>query len=80
MFIKNWEATLVENTKKVKMTCDNCGKEDEQRIYEVPGIGFGLIFLKKPLLATKKYYFICPICNNITKQITKEQVGAHKLC
>ncbi|HED38014.1 MAG TPA: hypothetical protein ENI76_07205 [Ignavibacteria bacterium] len=79
MFIKNWEATSVENTKKVKMICGNCGNETEHHICEVPGFGVGLIFMKKPILATKKYYFVCPICNSATKQITKEQVKAHKL-
>ena len=79
MFIKNWEATPIENTKKVEMTCSNCGNETEHQIYEVPGFGVGLIFMKKPLLATKKYYFVCPTCNNATKQITKEQVNVHKL-
>lgn len=79
MFFVNWDETPIKNTKKVEMTCSNCGNDVEHEIFEVPTAGIGLIFFKKPLLALKKYYLVCPKCHNATKEINKEQVKAHKL-
>ena len=81
MFIKNWQPMPVKNTKKIKMTCNHCGNDSEHAIHEAPyGVCIGVVFAKKPLLSLKKYYFVCPICNNGTKEISKEQVKAHKIC
>ena len=79
MFIKNWKAEPIEGTKEVKMVCSKCGNESNHQIYEAYGFGVGIIFMRKPLLAMKKYYFVCPICFNPTKQISKEQVNAHRI-
>lgn len=79
MFIKTYQPALIKNTKKVELLCSNCGNKTKHQIHEVyygPQVGF--VFLKKPLLSLKKYFLMCPICNNATKQITKAQVNANK--
>lgn len=80
MFIKNWEATPVKNTKKVKMICSNCNNETEHEVFAEPfGPSIGFIFAKKPWLSFKHYYLVCPICKNGTKKLTKEQMNALKI-
>lgn len=80
MFIKNWGISPVANTSKLNILCDNCNNEAENEIFEEPyGINVGLIFMKKPLLSLKRYWFVCPVCKSGTKQLTKEQVKAYKV-
>lgn len=79
MFIKNWEATPVENTKKVPMNCAQCNNFSEHEVYEAPQFGVGILFMKKPLLAIKKYYLVCPTCHNPAKELSGEQARAYKL-
>lgn len=80
MYFKDYEAFRVEDTKTVKMVCSNCGNESEHEACAEPvGITFGLPFAKKPWLSShKRYYLICPICKNATKQIKKDEVLALK--
>lgn len=80
MFIKNYQPIPIKNTKFVELVCSNCNNRTQHRIHEAYyGPQIGLIFLKKPLLSLKKYYLICPICRNATKEISKEQVKANKI-
>jgi len=80
MFIKKYQPLLIKNTKTVELTCSHCGNKTKHQIHEVYyGPQVGIIFLKKPLLSLKKYYLVCPICSNATKELTKEQVKAHKI-
>ena len=75
MFFKTYYPTIVENTKQFTLICPHCGNKSIHQIYEFyegPCIGF--IFLSKPLIASKRYYLICQICNNPTKELTVQQV------
>lgn len=79
MFIKNWETEIVEGTPAVERDCELCNTFCENFIithYYGPSIG--LIFMKKPLLSMKKYYFICSTCKRANMELTKEQVNAYK--
>jgi len=78
MFFKQWEGSVVTNTKSVKMQCPHCGNESEHRACIDHKFGVGIIFMKTPLLSVKKYYLVCPICMNATQELSKEQVNALK--
>lgn len=79
MFLKDYELFFVKNTKTVKMICDNCGNDSEHQVFEEPkGIVVGFPLAKKPWLAMKNYYLLCPICKKGGKKINKDQVNALK--
>ena len=79
MFIKDYKANPVKGTKKVKIDCPNCDNEAEHQVYEdYYGPQIGIIFMKKPLISKKRYFLVCPICGNVNKQISKEQVKSLK--
>lgn len=45
------------------------------QIYEFySGFCMGIIFLSKPIIATKKYFLVCPVCNNPNKELTLKEV------
>ncbi len=80
MFIKNWKAQVVENTKTIKKHCDICDNESEHSIcVEYYGPSVGLIFMSKPLLSMKRYWLVCSICKQGNQEISKEQVEAYKI-
>ena len=81
MFIKTQSTIIpIKNTTKLKMVCTNCNNDVEHEIFEEPyGFCVGIVFLKRPLLSLRRYWFVCPICKNGTKQLTKEQVNAYKI-
>lgn len=79
MFFNVWEISPVKNTKKVEMHCAKCNNTKENEIYEEPIIGIGIPFMKKPLLAAKRFWLVCPVCHTGTKKITREQMNAHKV-
>jgi len=79
MFFKTYYPNIVENTKQFIIACPHCGNKSIHQIYEFykgPCIGF--IFLNKPLIASKKYYLVCQICNNPSKELTVEQVQSSR--
>lgn len=79
VFIKNWDSPVVEGTKTVSLVCTHCGNQTEHQVRVAHHFGVGVIFMKTPLLSYKKYYLVCPICTNATRQLTKEEVGALKV-
>lgn len=79
MFIKDWQATPLKNTKKIVMVCSRCNNKTKHEVYVEPvGLGVGFIFAKKPIASFKKYHLVCPICGNPTKTITKEELKVLK--
>lgn len=79
MFIKNWGASVVENTRKVQKHCGICDNDSEHSIcVEYYGPSMGLIFMSKPLLSMKRYWLVCPICKQGNQEISREQISAYK--
>lgn len=79
MFIKQYNGWELENAKTTSFLCSNCNNTTEHFVFVAPyGPQAGLIFLKKPILGARKYFLACPICGNLTKEITKEQALALK--
>lgn len=76
MFIKNWESTIIQDTIDVEMTCPQCNNRTIHKIHKIPIVGLGFVFSKRPFIAKNKYAFVCPICSNITKEITKDQLSS----
>ena len=79
MFIKNWKAQVVENTKTIQKHCALCDNDSEHVIcVEYYGPSVGLIFMSKPLLSMKRYLLVCSICKQADQEISKDQVEAYK--
>lgn len=59
----------------VKRTCENCGNETEHVLVDQPyGLGFGIPFMKRPLVSTNRAYFLaCPTCGGLNLRLTKDQ-------
>jgi predicted RNA-binding Zn-ribbon protein involved in translation (DUF1610 family) len=75
MFFRNYYPTIIKNTKKLELNCPNCFNNTYHQLYEFyTGFCFGFIFLSKPLIANKKYFFVCPVCGNTTKEIPAENI------
>lgn len=79
MFIKEYSDSILKNTRTIKIKCLNCNNESEHVICIHHKMGVGFIFLKDPILSLKKYYLVCPICSNISKELTKEQVDSYRI-
>jgi Zn finger protein HypA/HybF involved in hydrogenase expression len=79
MFLKTYSGWKLENTKLVELKCDACNNTSEHYVYVHPyGPQLGLIFLKKPLLTKKQYFLACPICRNLTVELTEQQAMSLK--
>jgi hypothetical protein len=77
MFIKQFNGWPLENSVAQAMRCSNCGNTTDHFVYVAPhGFQVGLAFLSRPLLGGKKHFLACPTCNNLTREITKEQAAA----
>jgi len=76
VFIKTWDAPVVEGTKTVSIQCTHCHNQTEHRVHVSHSFGIGIIFMKTPLLSLKKYYLVCPVCGNASQELNKEQVNA----
>ena len=79
MFFKNYETTIVKNTKTVNMHCNICDNDSDHIICAEHVVGMGLIFLKNPVLSVKRYWFVCPVCKQGNKKISKDQMKAYKI-
>lgn len=77
MFIKQYNGWAMENTNTQTLKCPHCRNTADHIIYVAPhGFQLGLAFMSRPLLGGKKYFFACPTCGNLTREITKEQAEA----
>lgn len=80
MIISNNSEYWCENCRKVKMYCNKCRNTSEHYVIGFfKNFHFGLIFLPyKYRLGKKCYGFMCPICHNVSKLISKEEMEALK--
>lgn len=77
MFIKTWNGWNLEDAKQISQKCEHCGNTTEHFVYIRPhGPQVGIVFMKKPLLSKKQYLLVCPTCNFVAKELTKEQAYA----
>ena len=77
MFFTRWEPYLVKRARPLTLTCERCGNSGDHTLHCFPTVGLGVIFSKKPLIAAKKFAFVCPVCGTPSKQVTKDQLGAY---
>lgn len=74
MFFQTFNGWELEGTKRQKMKCPNCSHETDHMVAVIPyGPQLGVIFSKKPLAGMRKYRLVCSVCENQTKELTKEQ-------
>jgi len=67
------------NIPSITLRCTRCSNQSSHCVYEFPyGIGIGFPFFGKLLWSPKQYAWVCSICMNATKEVTKEQVKALK--
>lgn len=79
MFIKSYNTWKLEDTKTVELKCSHCSNTTSHFVCVAPhGVQFGIVFMKKPIVGMKKYFLQCPICDNLSKEITREQAYALK--
>jgi len=77
MFIKEFKGWPLENATTHSIKCSNCGNTTDHYVYVAPvGFQVGIVFSKKPLLGKRKYFLACPTCDNLSKELTKQQAEA----
>lgn len=66
----------VDRTKTAKRKCDHCGNKDEHYVLaSLTGPALGFIFQPaKTKLGFRKYYLACPICNRISKELSRSEL------
>lgn len=68
------EGWPLEGADTLAMKCTHCGNTGQHFVYVEPqGLSFGLIFCKKPLVGSRKYFWLCPTCGYPAREITKAQ-------
>lgn len=78
VFIKSWDAPVVEGTRAVSLQCAHCHNQTEHRIHVVHSFGVGIVFMKTPLFSVKKYYLVCPTCRNVAQELSSAQLSAYR--
>ena len=71
----------VNNTKTVKRKCSHCGNTSDHYVMgTLVGPALGFIFQPaKTKLGFRKYYLACPICNKISKQLSRAELEHLKI-
>lgn len=66
----------VNGTKTVKKKCSHCDNTSQHYVMaSLVGPALGFIFQPaKTKLGFRKYYLVCPICNRISKEITRSEL------
>ena len=72
----NQNTWKVKGTKTVKRKCANCDNTAEHYVLgSLVGPALGFIFQPaKTKLGFRKYYLACPICNRISKELTRSEL------
>jgi hypothetical protein len=74
MFLKQFNGWAQENSDTQVLKCSNCFNNTPHFVYVAPyGPQLGFIFLSKPFVGMRKYFLACPTCQNLTREITKQQ-------
>jgi sulfatase modifying factor 1 len=74
MFFRDFQGWRLENSATQSLKCSNCGNTTDHYVYVAPiGIQLGAVFLKKPLLGARKHFLACPVCGNLSKELSKSQ-------
>lgn len=80
MFFDNNDTWIEKGAKTVELKCDNCGNTADNFVlggYSTPHVGF--VFLpKKMQLGKKAYVLCCPVCNNVNKELSFEELQTLK--
>lgn len=81
MLFQNHNYWKESDCKTVLMQCPHCHNTTEHFVIGgLNGLSLGLIFLpQKYHIGKKQYALMCPICNNISKLITKYEKDALKI-
>ena len=78
MFIKEFQGWPLEGAATLSMKCPNCGNTTEHYVHVAPvGFQVGVIFSKKSLFGKRRFFLACPTCDNLTKELSKQQ--AHSM-
>ena len=79
MFFTNDEKYIywkVDGMRTVRMKCPNCSNTTDHFVMGAnTGFHLGFIFQSaRTRLGIKKYFLTCPICRNMTKELTKSEL------
>jgi hypothetical protein len=79
MFFSNkMPAKQIRGAAPHRVECGNCkNTTDHELWWIVPGKN--VRYMGMVVAGTKKYVYVCPICKNIAKEISKEQAAALKV-
>lgn len=80
MHISGVEPYKVENSGTVEMKCPTCNKTSHHyMVGAVVGPNLGFFWLpNKYHLGYRKYWLACPICNNISKELSSSEATVLK--
>jgi hypothetical protein len=79
VFIKNYKGWRLEDSRTIQETCAQCHNTGEHFVYVAPvGFQMGVSFRRKPLVGARKYFLACPVCGNLSKELSREQALALK--
>ena len=77
-FSNKMPSKRVKSAPTLRIDCTNCkNTTDHQLWWVVPGKN--LRYMGMVVAGTKVYIYVCPICQNIGKEVSKEQVAALKV-
>ena len=71
------EGEVLKGTSTVSLQCAQCSNTTEHVVWKQPhGPQVGTVFSRRKTLGMKKYFLVCPTCNAIAQELTKEQAVA----
>lgn len=74
MFIVEPQGEILKNSDTYNKICSNCKNQVDFVVWKEPyGPQMGTIFSRSKTLGMKKFYLVCPTCNFVDKELTKEQ-------
>jgi hypothetical protein len=77
-FSNKMPAKPVKRAPTLRMDCSNCQNTTEHQLWwMVPGMNFR--YMGMVVAGKKVYVYICPVCQHIGKEVTKEQAAALKV-
>jgi phage FluMu protein Com len=79
MFFSNkMPVKQVRGAALLRVECENCKNTTDHSLWWIVP-GKNLRYMGMLVAGTKRYVYICPICKNIAKELSKEQAAALKV-
>lgn len=80
MIISGRKGYKIHSAKDQEILCDNCNNLSMHEVFAFPkGVQLKFIWMPQRLgVGLRDYYLKCPICDNLTKQLTLTDVNNMK--